>query len=182
MQLQKVTFTELFYTLLAVHINCVCFDHDYLMLANFNVRRQQTNMKRGRFHFKIFKIQDYVENQAFFKGAYLNSCITLTLKTVRIKHCPNFQEFVQFLQFTGMFWKVLMFKKKTQNKTQFLCTEWCRLCWSMSSESRDRERSTHVWTDLSSIPTMLMLEEFHTGTGPGQYPSDNSTIYLPRWL
>lgn len=153
MQLQKVTFTELFYTLLAVHINCVCFDHDYLMLANFNVRRQQTNMKRGRFHFKIFKIQDYVENQAFFKGAYLNSCITLTLKTVRIKHCPNLDKL-----------------------------EWCRLCWSMSSESRDRERSTHVWTDLSSIPTMLMLEEFHTGTGPGQYPSDNSTIYLPRWL
>lgn len=119
MQLQKVTFTELFYTLLAVHINCVCFDHDYLMFANFNVRRQQTNMKRGRFHFKIFKIQDYVENQAFFKGAYLNSCITLTLKTVRIKHCPNFQEFVQFLQFTGMFWKVLMFKKKHKTKHSF---------------------------------------------------------------
>lgn len=58
MQLQKIKFTEFLYTYsnhciyqLFMLTLTVCFDHNYLMLANFEARRQ-TNMTTRLFHFK----------------------------------------------------------------------------------------------------------------------------------
>lgn len=85
---------------------------------------------------------------------------------------------VQLLQLTGLEWR----KKAGQEVDR----KRCALGLNVSSKSHRYSansataaircdcffffKEARVLSDLSSIPAMLWLEEFHTGAGPRQYP------------